>query len=177
MAEHVPLRLDELSAAHAEGYLRMVREAVEAEGSYPHNDGDLALRDFHAFLAARAAQRDGHDLPPDVDRQISYVALDATGDVVGEFRFRPWKAEPFATGGGHLGCNIAHRFRRRGYATAGLRALLSVAATFGLPTVVFGIDEANAGSLAAARANGAELLHREDTTLWFRCATGGGPGA
>ncbi len=172
MAEHVPLRLEELSAAHAEGYRRMVREAVEAQGSYPHNDGDLALRDFEAFLAARSAQRDGLDLAPDVDRQISYVALNDTGDVVGEFRFRPWKAEPFATGGGHLGCNIAHRFRRHGYATAGLRALLSVAADFGLPAVVFGIDETNAGSLAAARANGAELLHREDTTLWFRCATG-----
>jgi predicted acetyltransferase len=165
------IRLQMLGRPHQDGYQRMVGAWVDAEGHYPHNDADLALRDFDRFLDDLRDERNGVGLPRGVERQITYVALDPAGKVVGEFRLRPWRCEPYAVGNGHLGFNVAHAHRRRGIATAGLGLLRHHAASHGLPIVVFDVQRSNSASAAVARANHGRVVHADEQTWWYACPT------
>jgi predicted acetyltransferase len=168
----VGLRLEQLGDAHRVGYQAMVRESIDVEGWYPHNDGDLALADWTAFLADIADEQERDRLPPGVEPQIAYAGVTADGDVVGEFRLRPWLAEPFARDHGHLGYNVRHAFRGKGIASTGLRLLRLIAGSErGLRIVVFDVEESNAISQRVARANGGQVVARDGETLWFACPT------
>lgn len=132
----VPLavRLEALGPTHRDSYQAMLRTWIAEEGSYPHNDADLALEDFDSFLEDIAAERSGAGLPAGVQRQVTYVGVTGHGEAVGEFRLRPWRQPPYRCGNGHLGYNVAHQHRRRGVATEGLRQLrLSAGRDFALP--------------------------------------------
>jgi predicted acetyltransferase len=166
------LRLEQLGDAHRVGYQAMVREWIDAEGRYPHNDGDLALADWTAFLTDIADEQERDRLPPGVEPQIAYAGVAADGDVVGEFRLRPWLAEPFARDHGHLGYNVRHAYRGKGIASTGLRLLRLVAGSeHGLRIVVFDVEESNTISQRVARANDGQVVARDGETLWFACPT------
>lgn len=98
-----------------------------------------------------------------MQRQITFPGVDDSGDLVGEFRLRPWRLEPYAVGHGHLGYNVAHRHRRRGVATQALGILRCLAADYGLPVVAFDVHQDNDGSIADARANAGRIVHVEAT--------------
>jgi predicted acetyltransferase len=171
------VRLEELADRHRDGYQAMLREWIDADGFYPHNDAVLALEDWAGFLADVAAERAGHGLPPGVEPQITLVGLTPADDVVGEFRLRPWRAAPYHRGNGHLGYNVRHTFRRQGVAREGLRQLRLLAGSeYGLAVVAFDVDETNVASQRVALANDGRVVERVENrdgsvTLWFECPT------
>lgn len=59
--------------------------------------------------------------------------------------------------GGHVGYDTVPSFRRRGVATAMLRAALPVARELGLDEVLMTCDDTNAGSIRVIEANGGVL--------------------
>jgi predicted acetyltransferase len=74
--------------------------------------------------------------------------------------------------GGHVGYGVRPSARRRGHATAMLRASLAVAAALGLPRVLVTCDADNVGSIRVIEANGGILENRRGQKLryWLRTA-------
>ena len=79
---------------------------------------------------------------------------------------------------GHIGYDVAPRARRRGHATAMLRAALPIAAGLGLAEVLITCDTDNVGSRRVIEANGGVLEDERSGKLRFwvrtvpRAATG-----
>lgn len=75
--------------------------------------------------------------------------------------------------GGHIGYDIRPTARRRGHATAMLRAALPVARALGLTDVLLTTDPDNVASQKVTRANGGELTEAGATTYCFRISLRG----
>ena len=69
--------------------------------------------------------------------------------------------------GGHIGYDIRPTARRRGHATAMLRAALPVARRLGLAEVLLTTDPDNVASQKVIRANGGELAEAGAATYYF----------
>jgi predicted acetyltransferase len=166
--------LERVAAAHAVTYREMVTEFLAAGEGYPFNDVELARRDFDAYVADLDAEAAGVGLPPGIVPQTTYALVEPDGTVVGEFRYRPTAPEPYEQSHGHVGYNVRPSRPRRGYATAGLRALLVIAAHDGLPGLLAPIAPGNAASIRVVTACGGHLLRRasrgagdEDLSFWI----------
>src|SRR5579875_2852108 len=79
---------------------------------------------------------------------------------------------------GHIGYDVRPSARRRGHATAMLRAALPVAAALGIDPVLVTCDAGNIGSLKVIEANGGKLENRRGTKLrfWIQAVARPGPG-
>jgi predicted acetyltransferase len=74
--------------------------------------------------------------------------------------------------GGHIGYHVIPPARRRGHATAMLRAALPVAAALGLDCVLLTCDETNVGSRRAIETNGGLFQDRRADKLRYWLPTG-----
>lgn len=140
-----------------------------------------ALRDLLADRARAVESRLGIELPPDLAQRARRLIEIRLGDVEGDPGARPWllrfvvlwKPEgsgrgqpvvgligfhgpPDASGRVEVGYEIFEPFRRRGYATEAVRALLGWASVRGARRFVASIGPGNAPSLAIARKLGFE---------------------
>lgn len=75
--------------------------------------------------------------------------------------------------GGNIGYDIRPTARRRGHATAMLRAALPVARRLGLAEVLLTTDPDNLASQKVIRANGGELTEAGAATYYFRISLRG----
>ncbi|HEX5427506.1 GNAT family N-acetyltransferase [Segeticoccus rhizosphaerae] len=172
-----PVRLEQLGPAHRAGYQAMVREWQELAGAYPFNDGELALRDFDAFLGDVALEGDSPSGPDGVFRQISYMIVASDGEVLGELRFRPWLEAPYRSHHGHVACNVRPSRRGQGVARAAFAAVLDIAARdFGLPVVTADVEGENPASVRVLLHAGSRLVLEEtrpdsSRVRWFECPT------
>jgi predicted acetyltransferase len=75
--------------------------------------------------------------------------------------------------GGHVGYGVRPSARRRGHATAMLRAALPVATALGLQRVLVTCDEDNVGSIRVIEANGGILEDQRGRKLRYWLRTSG----
>ena len=108
------------------------------------------------LLASLERERTGQDLPPGRVPATFLVAV-VDGRIVGRLSVRHRLNAYLATVGGHLGYAVRPAFRRRGYATAMLRAGLRVAADQGVERALVTCDDDNVGSAAVIERCGGEL--------------------
>ena len=108
------------------------------------------------LLASLERERTGQDLPPGRVPATFLVAV-VDGRIVGRLSVRHRLNEYLATVGGHLGYAVRPAFRRRGYATAMLRAGLRVAADEGVERALVTCDDDNVGSATVIERCGGEL--------------------
>jgi predicted acetyltransferase len=76
--------------------------------------------------------------------------------------------------GGHIGYDVRRSKRRRGYATAMLRAALPIAAGLGLDRVLVTCDHDNVGSRTVIETNGGVLEDQRGEKLRYWIATSPG---
>ena len=100
---------------------------------------------WEKYLAHRAAQRAGRDLPNGFVASTFLVA-DVDGQIVGRTSIRHELNEFLAREGGHIGYAVLAEHRRRGYATEILRQSLVIVRSLGVERVLVTCDDDNIGS-------------------------------
>ncbi len=119
-------------------------------------DGYDAELPWADWLARVEAVRCGRDLAPDWV-PATFLAARVGTDLVGRVSIRH-ELNPFLLRwGGHIGYAVRPHYRRRGYATAMLRASLGVAHDLGLDRVLVTCDDTNLGSAAVIERCGGVL--------------------
>lgn len=91
---------------------------------------------------------------------------------LGRIAIRHRLTERLRTSGGHIGYDVRPTARRRGHATAMLRAALPVANRLGIDPALLTCDVDNAASRLVIERNGGVLDGRPGATLRYRVPTG-----
>jgi predicted acetyltransferase len=94
-------------------------------------------------------------------------------EYLGRVAIRHRLTEPLRRVGGHIGYDVRPSARRRGYATAMLRAALPVAKALGIDPALLTCDTSNVASRKVIEANGGVLEDEGDGKLRFWVPTGG----
>ena len=145
-----------------------------AEGRYLDLD-PVRLAEPEAFAAwvdavRRQALRD--EPRPDGWRPTTMLWWVVQGEYVGRVALRHVLTPQTAGVGGHVGYDVRPSARRRGHATAMLRAALPYARSLGLPEILVTCDRDNEPSRRVIAAAGGEPLDPYHDELRFRVPTG-----
>lgn len=153
-----------------------VREANRGEERDTHDAyagvGDMRDEDFSAWVDGLIA--DAREFAPRPEGFVSSTHLWWVYDqmFLGRVQIRH-RLTPFLREvGGHVGFWIAPANRRRGHATALLRASLPIAAQLGIECLLATCDADNIGSRKAIEANGAFFHDQRGAKLRYWLPTG-----
>ena len=163
---HLPTAADEhaLRSAHAE----LAREDFDfALAELDGSDGDV-----DRALAKYEREARGADLPPGRVR-AEFLLAEYEGEVVGRTSIRYALTSFLLQLGGHIGYAVVPRFRRRGLATAILRASLDRLAADGTTQALVTCSADNEGSRRTIRAAGGILedVRDEHERYWIDLAS------
>jgi len=149
------LRLRELGPGD-EAEFRAAHRAMRADdfdfglGLHP----DLPWADYLAELADQRAGRDLREgLVP-----ATFLVADVDGRIVGRTSIRHRLNDALARYGGHIGYGVLPEHRRRGHATAILRASLLLARDLGITSALVTCDDDNTGSRTVIERCGGVLV-------------------
>ncbi|MCO1657685.1 GNAT family N-acetyltransferase [Pseudonocardia humida] len=148
------LRLRELGPAD-EAEFRAGHRAMEADG-FTFGLGlrpELAWGDY---LDELADQRAGRNLREGIV-PATFLVADVDGRIVGRTSVRHHLNAALRRFGGHIGYGVLPQYRRRGHATAILRASLCVARGLGITSALVTCDDDNLGSRKVIEACGGVL--------------------
>jgi predicted acetyltransferase len=87
----------------------------------------------------------------------TFLAAEASGEIVGRISIRHVLNEFLAHEGGHIGFAVRPAHRRRGYATTILLQGLVIARSLGIERVLVACDRENGGSAAVIQQSGGVL--------------------
>ena len=126
--------------------------------------------DYDRFLEWIEMKRNwslGKELPEGFVADTAFV-LSVDGEYVGVFNLRHYLNDFLRNGPGHIGYGISKKYRRKGYATAGLKLALGKAREFGIHEAYLSVNRDNIGSLKAQLNNGAYIHHEDDKKYYTR---------
>ncbi len=149
-----PLRLRELRPDD-EAEVRAGHAVMAAEGF----TFALGLRPGLAwvgYLAELADQRAGRNVPDGLV-PATFLVAEVDGRIVGRTSIRHRLSDALRRRGGHIGYGVLPPYRRRGCATAVLRASLPLARAVGITSALVTCDDDNVGSRRAIEACGGVL--------------------
>lgn len=130
-----------------ESYLEAVR-GFQHEGLWWYTDTDLnkLSENFEAFVE-ELLSRSG---------ETTFWAI-INNEFAGEISIRHELTPALRIIGGHIGYDVAPKFRKRGVATEMLRKIIPFAKSLGLIEVLITCDDNNVGSIKAIEKNGGVL--------------------
>lgn len=111
---------------------------------------------WSGWIALMERIRQGVDVPKGRVR-AAFLAADVDGQLVGRTSIRFALNDFLAFRGGHIGYGVRPAFRRRGYATAILRASVAIARSEGVGDILVTCDDDNTGSAATIERCGGVL--------------------
>ena len=126
--------------------------------------------DYDKFLEWIEMKRNwsmGKGLPEGFVPDTSFV-LSVDGEYVGVFNLRHYLNDFLRNGPGHIGYGISKKYRRKGYATAGLKLALGKAREIGIHEAYLSVNKDNTGSLKTQLNNGAYIHHEDDKKYYTR---------
>ncbi len=144
------------------------REIPSEENSFINEYNNISREDFNKAIETIIAQSKGLQLPEGyVPQTIYYLWNDDI--IVGEFHIRHYLCESLINGAGHIGYYIAPEYRKRGYATQGLRLALSIAENI-IPEdeIYLRTDKYNTASLKVMFSNGGYIHHEDEIKYYVR---------
>ncbi|MEV4869311.1 GNAT family N-acetyltransferase [Streptomyces syringium] len=149
-----------------------VGRAIRAYGTRWHDS-----RVFAAYV--EAVRADAHaDTPRPEGHAPSTSLWYVAGDTyLGRLAIRHVLTPPLLEWGGHIGYDVRPSARRRGHATAMLRAALPVARGLGIDRALITCDPDNVASRKVIEACGGVYEDRRRQKLRFWVSTNGGRGA
>lgn len=144
------------------------REIPSEENSFINEYNNISREDFNKALEIIIAQSNGLQLPEGYVPQTIYYLWD-DDIIVGEFHIRHYLCESLVNGAGHIGYYIAPEYRKKGYATQGLRLALSIAENI-VPEdeIYLRTDKYNTASLKVMLSNGGYIHHEDELKYYVR---------
>lgn len=143
------------------------------ENGFHYNAYGLNWTEFCRYSEKEWLSAQGIDLAPGYVPQQTYV-MEIDKDYVAVFKFRRYLTESLKKNGGHIGYAVHPAHRGKGYATAGLKRLLTMESVteeaFWLTAEV-----QNIASMAVMIRNGAYLDHEEKEIAVFKIPIAGRP--
>lgn len=135
----------------ANGFVEAEREKLDA-GERIDRPKSLSIEDYIAGLEHYVEGSGPDDAVP---AHMFWLVDD--DEYIGRVSIRPQLTGWMERYGGHIGFEIRHSRRRRGYGTTALRLALDVASTLDLRRVLVTCDADNIGSRKIIERNGAEF--------------------
>lgn len=147
---------------------RFQREIPADENGFINDHHDISRKDFDTALDTIIAQSEDRALPEGYVPQTVYYLWD-DDNIVGTFHFRHYLCESLAEGSGHIGYYIAPEFRRKGYATLGLKMLLDeIRDVVKEDEIYLRVNRDNPASLRVMLSNGGYIHHEDETKYYVR---------
>ncbi len=100
-----------------------VKNIPSDENGYINEWHGISRRKFDKALSTMIAQSEGRELPEGYVPATYYFLWD-NDTIVGQFHFRHYLSKSLISGAGHIGYYIAPAYRRKGFASAGLKLLI-----------------------------------------------------
>lgn len=154
-------RLERPHAGLARSYRELVREFIDHGEplipftlEFPHADVEALVRQLEGCSR-------GEGLPAGFVPHSTFWLVDESGEVVGVSNLRHALTDKLRVEGGNIGYGVRPRARRRGHATAMLRATLERARALGLAEVLLTCARDNAASVATIERCGGRLDSEE----------------
>ena len=120
------MELKELWNVDADKAYGLFQDFPECDNGFENIAYGLDRDSFQALVERKRLNSLGKELPEGFVPDTVYILIDDEGEYVGVFNFRHVLNGFLASGPGHIGFGISPRFRRRGYAVAGLRLLVEL---------------------------------------------------
>jgi predicted acetyltransferase len=155
------LRLERPREALAQSYRGLLGEFAERGEALIPFTLEFDPADFAALVRRLEACSRGEGLPEGFVPHSTFWLVRDGQDVVGVSNLRHALTPRLRHEGGNIGYGVRPSARRRGYATAMLRATLEEARAVGLGEVLLTCAKANAGSVATILACGGRLGSEE----------------
>ena len=110
----------------------------------------------------------GLDLPQGYVPYSVYVLVDDSNNYVGIFNLRHFLNDFLRNGPGHIGMGIAPQYRKKGYASEGLKLVLEEAKKLGIQEVYMSCNIDNPASLHTQLHNKATIHHEDEQKYYTR---------
>ena len=154
------LTLRPANLADIEQEYLFVKDIPADENGYINEWHGISRRKFDKALAVMIAQSEGRELPEGYVPATYYFLWD-NDTIVGQFHFRHYLSPSLVSGAGHIGYYIAPGYRRKGFASAGLRLLMkAVRDTVPEDEFYLRVNADNPASLRVMLKNGGYIHHK-----------------
>lgn len=142
--------------------IKAYREEFRDCLDWMHGSGGLMqITDPEEWLRYVALCEKPETVPDNKPSSTQYIHVRLSDQkIVGMINVRHTHTEPFSTWGGHIGYSVCPSERRKGYATAMLRAVLPCCKELGLQRVLLTAGDENVASVKTIVANGGVLEGR-----------------
>lgn len=128
----------------------------------------LSLSEFKKYVELCQKRSLGIDLPKSFVPDTVFILEDEEGNYVGRFNLRHYLNDQLKNGAGHIGYIIATPYRKKGYATIGLRLVLAEAKKIGIQEAYLSCNITNTASLKVQEKNGAFIHHKDNEKYYTR---------
>lgn len=155
------LRFERPHAGLAASYRELVREFIDQGEPLVPFTLEFPHADFEALVRRLDDCSRGEGLPAGFVPHSTFWLVDERGEVVGVSNLRHALTDKLRVEGGHIGYGVRPRARRRGHATAMLRATLERARALGLSEVLLTCARDNAASVATIERCGGRVDSEE----------------
>ncbi|KFI51815.1 GNAT family N-acetyltransferase [Bifidobacterium biavatii] len=141
------------------------------ETGFENPAAGMSRERFAAYVQGLRDEALGIGLPEGWVPATKYILVNDEGEYVGIFNLRHRLTDFLREGPGHIGYGIAHEYRGRGYATAGLKLTLAKARELGIREAYLCVHKTNPSSLAVQRHCGARIDHEDEREYYTRINT------
>lgn len=150
-----------------------VTNTPENEDGFTNSYFQVSLEEFKDYALPRMLNHArGIDLPEGFVPCTEYFLWDK-GEIVGWFRLRQSLNDVLKNGAGHIGYGIKSEYRNRGYATEGLKMMISIAKEIIEEDEIYmSVRKDNEASLKVQLKNGAYIHHEDDKEYYTRIKIG-----
>jgi predicted acetyltransferase len=143
-------------------YMDMLQDFASAEEIREHQDLQLSLEDFQAYVRNCKKWEKGIDLPDKWVPSSSFWLIRSDNLILGVSSLRHKLNKRLRVFGGNIGYKIRPGQRQKGYGTKILELTLTKAKTFGLKRVLLTCDDDNIASAKIIEKNGGVLHDKCD---------------
>ncbi|MCM1258850.1 MAG: GNAT family N-acetyltransferase [Roseburia sp.] len=163
------MELREANWEDVEKEFEYVTNTPENENGFTNSYSNISLEKFKDYALPRMLNHaKGIDLPEGFVPCTEYFLWD-NDEIVGWFRLRQKLSESLRNGAGHIGYGIKSEYRKKGYATEGLKIMISIAKDIiDEDEIYMSVRKDNAASLQVQLKNGAYIHHEDDVEYYTR---------
>ena len=163
------MELREANWEDVEKEYEYVTNTPENENGFTNSYSNITLEEFKNYALPRMLNHaKGINLPEGFVPCTEYFLWD-NDKIVGWFRLRQKLNEALRNGAGHIGYGIKSEYRKKGYATEGLKMMISIARDIIEEDEIYmSVRKDNGASLQVQLKNGAYIHHEDEVEYYTR---------